>query len=63
MTDLALHTATTAPDASKPLLAKSVAAYGMIPGLHAAMAEAPGCSRPISASTRCSPIPASTRMN
>ncbi len=49
MTDFALHTATTAADDSKPLLAKSVAAYGMIPGLHAAMAEAPMAAAPLSA--------------
>ena len=42
MTDFALHTADTAPEASKPLLAKSQAAFGMIPNLHAVMAEAPG---------------------
>ncbi|GAC1573983.1 MAG: carboxymuconolactone decarboxylase family protein [Sphingomicrobium sp.] len=42
MTDFALHTAETAPEASKPLLAKSQAAFGMIPNLHAVMAEAPG---------------------
>ena len=42
MTDFALHTADTTPEASKPLLAKSQAAFGMIPNLHAVMAEAPG---------------------
>ncbi len=42
MTEFTLHDETTAPDESKPLLAKSKAAYGMIPGLHAVMAEAPG---------------------
>lgn len=42
MTDFKLHNETTAPDDSKPLLANSKAAYGMIPGLHAVMAEAPG---------------------
>jgi alkylhydroperoxidase family enzyme len=42
MTEFILHDETTAPDDSKPLLAKSKAAYGMIPGLHAVMAEAPG---------------------
>tara|TARA_R110001599_G_scaffold353815_1_gene598777 strand:+ start:19487 stop:20041 length:555 start_codon:yes stop_codon:yes gene_type:complete len=41
MTEFTLHTEETAPDASKPLLAKSKKAYGMIPGLHAVMAEAP----------------------
>ncbi|MBS8262115.1 carboxymuconolactone decarboxylase family protein [Roseibium polysiphoniae] len=41
MTDFTLHDENTAPEDSKPLLAKSQAAYGMIPGLHAVMAEAP----------------------
>lgn len=42
MTDFTLHTETTAPEDSQPLLAKSQKAFGMIPGLHAVMAEAPG---------------------
>ena len=42
MTEFTLHDETTAPDASKPLLAKSKAAFGRVPGLHAVMAEAPG---------------------
>ena len=42
MTTFTLHDETTAPDDSKPLLAKSKNAFGMIPGLHAVMAEAPG---------------------
>ena len=42
MTDFTLHDENTAPEGSKELLAKSKAAYGMIPGLHAVMAEAPG---------------------
>ncbi len=42
MTEFALHTEETAPEGSKPLLANSKKAYGMIPGLHAVMAEAPG---------------------
>lgn len=42
MTDFTLHDQITAPDDSKPLLAKSYAAFGMFPGLHAVMAEAPG---------------------
>lgn len=42
MTEFTLHTEDTAPEASKPLLAKSKKAFGMIPGLHAVMAEAPG---------------------
>lgn len=41
MTDFTLHDETTAPDRSKPLLAKSKAAFGRIPGLHAVMAESP----------------------
>ncbi|MBO6509158.1 MAG: carboxymuconolactone decarboxylase family protein [Roseibium sp.] len=41
MTEFTLHDATTAPEASKPLLANSVAAFGMIPNLHAVMAESP----------------------
>ncbi|MEM0978231.1 MAG: carboxymuconolactone decarboxylase family protein [Pseudomonadota bacterium] len=36
------HTEETAPDASLPLIAKSKAAFGRLPGLHAVMAEAPG---------------------
>ncbi|MEO9786365.1 MAG: carboxymuconolactone decarboxylase family protein [Aurantimonas coralicida] len=42
MTDFTLHDETTAPEDSKPLLAKSQKAFGMVPGLHAVMAEAPG---------------------
>ncbi|HPR06293.1 MAG TPA: carboxymuconolactone decarboxylase family protein [Denitromonas sp.] len=42
MIEFQLHTEATAPEASQPLLAKSRKAYGMIPGLHAVMAEAPG---------------------
>ena len=42
MTQFTLHTEDTAPDESKPLLAASQKAFGMIPGLHAVMAEAPG---------------------
>lgn len=42
MTNFTLHDENTAPEGSKELLAKSKAAYGMIPGLHAVMAEAPG---------------------
>ena len=41
MTKFTLHTEETAPRASKPLLADSKKSYGMIPGLHAVMAEAP----------------------
>ncbi|WP_158772744.1 carboxymuconolactone decarboxylase family protein [Cobetia sp. L2A1] len=42
MTDFTLYTADNAPQDSKPLLEKSVKAFGMVPGLHAVMAEAPG---------------------
>lgn len=42
MTDFPLHNETTAPEDSKPLLAGSMKQFGMIPGLHATMAEAPG---------------------
>ena len=42
MTAFTKHTPDTAPEQSKPLLAKSEAAFGRIPGLHAIMAEAPG---------------------
>lgn len=41
MTDFTLHDETTAPGDSKALLASSKKAYGMIPGLHGVMAEAP----------------------
>ena len=41
MTDFTLHTEDTAPDGSKPLLAKSKAAFGMVPNLHGVMAESP----------------------
>ena len=42
MTDFQLHDETTAPEASQELLAKSKKQNGMIPALHATMAEAPG---------------------
>ncbi len=42
MTTFTLHDQNTAPEAAKPLLAKSQQAFGMIPGLHGVMAEAPG---------------------
>lgn len=42
MTEFTLHDENTAPDDSKPLLAESKKAAGMIPNLHAVMAEAPG---------------------
>jgi alkylhydroperoxidase family enzyme len=41
MTDFTLHTMETAPEAAKPLFEKSLKAFGMIPNLHATMAEAP----------------------
>ena len=41
MTEFTLHDQTTAPDASKPLLEKSIATFGMVPNLHAVMAESP----------------------
>jgi alkylhydroperoxidase family enzyme len=41
MTEFTLYTADNAPEAAKPLLANSVAAFGMLPNLHAVMAEAP----------------------
>lgn len=42
MTTFQLHDETTAPEASKALLANSRKTNGMLPGLHAVMAEAPG---------------------
>ncbi len=42
MTDFVLHDETTAPEASQELLAGSRRQNGMIPALHATMAEAPG---------------------
>lgn len=41
MIEFDLHDMDSAPEASKPLLGKSQASFGMIPGLHAVMAEAP----------------------
>lgn len=41
MTDFPIHTVESAPEASKPLLEKSVAAFGRVPGLHGTMAESP----------------------
>jgi len=41
MTDFTLHTIESAPEESKPLLQKSLDGFGMIPGLHAVMAESP----------------------
>lgn len=42
MSHFTLHTLESAPEASRPLLAASERSYGMIPNLHAVMAEAPG---------------------
>lgn len=36
-----LHTKETAPELSLPLFDKSIAAFGMVPNLHAVMAESP----------------------
>ena len=41
MTEFTLHTEETAPDAAKPLLGNSKKAFGMVPNLHAVMAESP----------------------
>ena len=42
MTQFTLYTEDNAPEASKRLLKKSIDQFGMIPGLHAVMAESPG---------------------
>jgi len=42
MSTFPIHTLETAPEKSKPLLENSVKSFGMIPGLHGALAEAPG---------------------
>lgn len=42
MPQFTLYDEQSAPEESRPLLAKSKAAFGMIPNLHAVMAEAPG---------------------
>lgn len=42
MTDFTLHDHDSAPEGSKPFLEKSQKNFGMIPSLHAVMAEAPG---------------------
>ncbi|TQV78869.1 carboxymuconolactone decarboxylase family protein [Exilibacterium tricleocarpae] len=42
MSQFPLHTADSAPQDSKPLLDNSRKAFGMLPNLHAVMAEAPG---------------------
>ncbi len=41
MTDFPLHTAETAPAAARPLFENSMKAFGMVPNLHAVMAESP----------------------
>lgn len=41
MTDFQQHTVETAPEDSKTSLEGSIESFGMIPGLHATMAEAP----------------------
>ncbi len=41
MLEFTLHSLESAPEESKTLLAKSVKAYGMLPSLHAVMAESP----------------------
>lgn len=41
MSDFTLHTPDTAPEASRPLLEGSLKDFGMIPNLHAVMAESP----------------------
>ncbi|MGD7651842.1 MAG: carboxymuconolactone decarboxylase family protein [Verrucomicrobiales bacterium] len=41
-TNYPIHTIESAPEASKQLLESSLKAYGMLPNLHAIMAEAPG---------------------
>lgn len=40
-TGFTLHTADSAPESSRPLIAKSEQLFGRLPGLHAVMAEAP----------------------
>lgn len=42
MTTFQLHDENTAPEASKAILINSKKSFGMVPGLHAVMAEAPG---------------------
>lgn len=41
MTEFTLHTQETAPEESRPLLDNSLKAFGMIPNLHAVMADSP----------------------
>lgn len=42
MSNFKIHSIESAPEKSKALLEKSFKAYGMIPGLHGVLAEAPG---------------------
>ena len=42
MSTFPIHTLETAPEKSKPFLENSLKSFGMIPGLHGALAEAPG---------------------
>lgn len=42
MTGFTLHDQQSAPEAARPLLEDSAKTFGMIPSLHAVMAEAPG---------------------
>lgn len=42
MTDFPMHDVDSAPEKAKPLLKNSLEGFGMIPSLHAIMAEAPG---------------------
>lgn len=42
MSTFPIHTLETAPAASKPFLENSLKSFGMIPGLHGTLAEAPG---------------------
>ena len=42
MRNFPIHTIETAPEQSKPFLENSLKSFGMIPGLHGALAESPG---------------------
>ncbi|RCU50471.1 carboxymuconolactone decarboxylase family protein [Corallincola luteus] len=42
MSHFKIHDIESAPEASKPLLDKSLKAFGMVPNLHGVLAEAPG---------------------
>ncbi|SCA56524.1 conserved hypothetical protein [Candidatus Terasakiella magnetica] len=41
MTEFTLHTEETAPEESKPMLVEAQKRFGMLPGIHSVMAEAP----------------------